>query len=141
MIFKDEVYQIVGAALEVSNHLGCGFLEAVYQEALSLEFAERHIPYVQQKRIQIKYKNTILQKHYMADFLCYEKIIVEIKAIKQLTSIEAAQILNYLKATGHPVGVLLNFGSPRFEWKRYINTRNLSDHARPFAVNLLVGQK
>jgi GxxExxY protein len=135
LIFKDEVYQIVGAAMEVSNHLGCGFLEAVYQEALSLEFTERHIPYVQQKRIQITYKNTILQKHYMADFLCYEQIIVEIKALKQLTSIEEAQILNYLKATGHPVGLLLNFGSPRLEWERYVNTSQTSAHSRSFAVH------
>ena len=135
LIFKDEVYQIVGAAMEVSNHLGCGFLEAVYQEALSLEFAERHIPYVQQKRIQITYKDTILQKHYVADFLCYEQIIVEIKALKQLTSIDEAQILNYLKATGHPVGVLLNFGSPKLEWERYANTSRMSAHSRSFAVH------
>ena len=141
LIFKDEVYQIVGAAMEVSNHLGCGFLEAVYQEALSLEFSERQIPHVQQKRIQIKYKNTILQKHYMADFLCYEQIIVEIKAIKQLTTIEEAQILNYLKATGHPVGLLLNFGSPRLEWERYVNTSRISAHSRSFAVHQPGGQK
>ena len=141
LIFKDEVYQIVGAAMEVSNHLGCGFLEAVYQEALSLEFSERQIPHVQQKRIQIKYKNTILQKHYIADFLCYEQIIVEIKALKQLTSIEEAQILNYLKATGHPVGLLLNFGSPKLEWKRYANTSRISAHSRSFAVNHPGGQK
>lgn len=141
LICKDEVYQIVGAAMEVSNHLGCGFLEAVYQEALGLEFSDRQIPHVQQKRIQIKYKNTVLQKEYIADFVCYEQIIVEIKAIRQLTSIEEAQILNYLKATGHPVGLLLNFGSPKLEWKRYANTNSIRVHSRPFAVNHAGGQK
>ena len=123
LIFKDEVYQIVGAAMEVSNHLGCGFLEAVYQEALEIEFTERLIPYEPQKRITISYKTRVLNKEYMADFLCYDRIIVEIKAIKAITEIEEAQLLNYLKATNLPLGLIINFGSKKLEWKRYANTK------------------
>ena len=122
LILKDEVFQIVGAAMEVSNELGCGFLEAVYQEALEIELDERKIPHVPQKRIEIPYKGRILEKEYNADFLCYDRIVVEIKAIKAITGIEEAQILNYLKATNLPLGLVVNFGAPQLEWKRYVNT-------------------
>ena len=123
LILKDEVFQIVGAAMEVSNELGCGFLEAVYQEALEIELDERRIPHVQQKRIDIFYKDRVLNKEYVADFLCHDRIVVEIKAIKAITGIEEAQILNYLKATNLPLGLIINFGAPRLEWKRYANTK------------------
>jgi GxxExxY protein len=123
LIFKDEVYQIVGAAMEVSNQLGCGFLEAVYQEALGIEFDERRIPNAPQKRIEISYKGRVLNKEYIADFLCYDLIVVEIKAIKTITGIEEAQILNYLKATDLTLGLILNFGAPQLEWKRYASTK------------------
>ncbi len=123
LLLKNEVFQIVGAAMEVSNELGCGFLEAVYQEALGIELDERKIPHVQQKLIEIPYKDRILKKEYNADFLCYDRIIVEIKAIKAITGIEKAQILNYLKATNLPLGLIINFGTPQLEWKRYVNTR------------------
>jgi len=122
LILKNEVFQIVGAAMEVSNQLGCGFLEAVYQEALEIEFNERQIPHVSQKRIEISYKGRALNKEYIADFLCHDCIVVEIKAIKAITSIEEAQILNYLKATNLPLGLIINFGAPQLEWKRYVNT-------------------
>jgi GxxExxY protein len=122
LILKDEVYRIVGAAMEVSRHLGCGFLEAVYQEAMEIEFAEQGIVFEPQKRITISYKNRVLEKEYIADFLCCSSIIVEIKAIKTLTSVEEAQLLNYLKATKLPLGLLLNFGGKKLEWKRYVNT-------------------
>lgn len=128
LIFKDEVYQIVGAALEVSNYLGCGFLEAVYQEALELELNDRQIPNIPQKSIKIKYKSKTLKKEYVADFECYNQIIVEIKAIKQITAIEEAQMLNYLKATSYPVGVIINFGCPKLEWHRYVNTDPIGVH-------------
>jgi len=124
LMLKDEVFAIVGAAMEVSNELGSGFLEAVYPEALGIEFTYRGIPFVAQVPIEILYKGHRLAKEYIPDFICYEQIIVEIKALKQLTSNEEAQLLNYLKATGKPVGVLLNFGSPRLEWKRMAMTRN-----------------
>ncbi len=122
LIFKDEVYQIVGAAMEVSNNLGCGFLEAVYQEALEIEFHNGNIPFEAQKLIAINYKNKILAKEYIADFLCFGKIIVEIKAIKNITEIEEAQLINYLKATKLPLGLIINFGSKRMEWRRYALT-------------------
>ncbi len=123
LLLKDEVYAIVGAAIEVSKNLGPGFLEAVYQEALALELAERGIPHEEQKPIRIKYKNHLLRKEYYADFLCHDQIIIEIKATKAITSIEEAQLLNYLRATQLPLGVLLNFGSQKFEWRRFVNTR------------------
>ena len=123
LIYKDEVYRIVGAAMNVSNTLGSGFLEAVYQEALEIEFQDNGVPFESQKRIKISYKNRVLNKDYMADFVCFDNIIVEIKAIKQITGIEEAQLLNYLKATKLPLGLILNFGSEKLEWKRYANTR------------------
>ena len=123
LILKEEAYQIVGAAMEVSNQLGCGFLEAVYQEALEIEFNERGIPAIPQKRIPISYKGKVLNKEYIADFLCHDQILVEIKAIKAITEIEEAQILNYLKATDFQLGLIINFGSSRLEWKRYVLTK------------------
>lgn len=123
LILKDEVYAVVGAAMEVSNELGTGFMEAVYQEALGIELAARQIPFVQQEPIGICYKGRKLAKEYIPDFLCFGQVVVEIKALKQLTSAEDAQLLNYLKATGKPVGVLLNFGPPKLEWKRMALTR------------------
>ncbi len=122
LLLKDEVYAIVGAAMAVSSELGSGFLEAVYQEALQFELAERKIPFAALAPIRIFYKGKRLSKEYIADFVCYEQVILEIKAIRQLTSIDEAQLLNYLKATGKPVGVLLNFGSPKLEWKRMART-------------------
>jgi len=121
LLFKDEVYAIVGAAMEVYNTLGSGFLEAVYQEALGIEFAGRHIPYEPQKELRIAYKSRMLQKTYVADYIVYGAIVVELKAINHLSSLEEAQLLNYLKATGLPVGVLLNFGANgKLEWKRMV---------------------
>ena len=123
LVLKEEVYQIAGAAMEVSSELGCGFLEAVYQEALAIEFTDRRIPHISQKRINIFYKGSVLNKDYIADFLCYDQIVVEIKSIKTITGIEEAQILNYLKATKLPLGLIINFGSPQLEWRRYANTK------------------
>ena len=123
LLFKDEVFKIIGAGMAVSNTLGCGFLEAVYQEAMEIELEENKIPFEPQKIIQISYKGRILEKEYIADFLCYEKIIVEIKAMKKITEIEEAQLLNYLKATKLPLGLIVNFGSKKLEWKRYANTK------------------
>ncbi|GAB4504270.1 MAG: GxxExxY protein [Anaerolineales bacterium] len=125
LIAKDEVYAIIGAAMEVYNRLGSGFLEPVYQEALGIEFAYRVIPFCAQHEIEIIYRGRPLKKTYIADFLCFDKIIVEIKALNNLTSREEAQILNYLKATGCQVGVLINFGAhPSLEWKRIVLTKN-----------------
>ena len=109
--------------MNVSNELGCGFLEAVYQEALAMEFGDCNIPFESQKRINISYKNRMLKKEYFADFLCYGQIIIEIKAIKEITGIEEAQLLNYLKATKLHLGLIINFGGSKLEWKRYANTK------------------
>jgi GxxExxY protein len=123
LIYKEKVFKIIGAAFEVSNNLGAGFLEAVYQEALEIEFTDKQIPFESQKRIPILYKKRILSKEYIADFLCYDQILIEIKAIKMLTEIEEAQLLNYLKATKLPLGLLINFGNPKLEWNRFANTK------------------
>ncbi len=121
VIYKDEVFAIVGAAIEVHRVLGSGFLEAVYQEAMEIETASRKIPYVSQQILQIQYKQYTLKKEYIADMVCFEKIIVEFKALDQLTGKEESQLINYLKATGYKVGVLINFGSnKKLEWKRFV---------------------
>ena len=135
LILKEEVYKIVGAAMEVSNELGAGFLEAVYQEALGIELKSRTLPFVAKPTIRIAYKGHILIKEYVPDFICYDQIIVEIKAIKELTNIEQAQLLNYLKASRKPVGLLLNFGAPKLEWKRMVfNQSDIRVHSRSFVV-------
>jgi len=123
LLYKDEVYAIVGAAMEVYNVLGSGFLEAVYQEAFAMELTERNIPFEEQKELLIFYKGHQLKKTYTADFVAFGKIIIEIKALERLTSREEAQLLNYLKATGLELGVLINFGSTgKLEWKRMVKT-------------------
>ena len=113
-----------GAYFEVYKEKGPGFLEPVYQECLAIEFTERSIPYVEQYRLKLTYKEQILKQGYQPDFLCYEKIIVEIKAVKMLTDEHRAQIINYLKGTGIKLGLLVNFGHyPRLEYERFINER------------------
>lgn len=124
LLFKEEVFCIIGAAIEVANELGCGFLESVYQEALEYELLNRNIPFIAQKEICICYKTIHLHKKFYADILVYNSIIVELKAIKRISEFEDAQILNYLKATNLTLGLVINFGSPKLEWKRYINTKN-----------------
>jgi len=120
LILKDEVYQIIGVALKVHTELGCGFLEAVYQEAFEYELENANIPYEKEKKISIKYNDIILNKKYIADFVCFDKIIIEMKAVSNLCSEHESQILNYLKATGLKVGLLINFGSQSLEWKRFV---------------------
>ncbi|HMV86578.1 MAG TPA: GxxExxY protein [Blastocatellia bacterium] len=122
LIFGDEVYAIVGAAMEVHTVLGTGFLEAVYQSALKLELRNRNIPFEFEKELPVLYKGQRLDTLYRADLICYGKIIVELKALDRLTGKEESQIINYLKATGFRVGVLINFGSRgKLEWKRFVN--------------------
>lgn len=130
LLYKDEVYAIVGAAMEVYNQLGPGFSEAIYQEALEIETNLRKISSIPQQDVFITYKGTKLSHFFKPDFICYEKIIVEIKALDRLSSREEAQLLNYLKATGLPLGLLINFGAERdLEWKRMVLTPN-----KPFQV-------
>lgn len=121
LILKEEVYSVIGAAIEVHRELGPGFLESVYQEAIQIELRARDIPFEEQKILNINYKGLQLEQAFLADLVCFEQIIVELKATDCLTSREEAQILNYLKATGMKVGLLINFGSfGTLEWKRFI---------------------
>ena len=122
LIFKHEAYEIVGACMEVHSMLGPGFLESVYQEALAREFWERKIPFMQQWGIDVFYKGLKLDKRFFADFICYEEIIVEIKAMDGLIPEHEAQLINYLKATHKPLGLLVNFGTPKLQYKRFANT-------------------
>jgi GxxExxY protein len=118
---KDErTYKIIGASMEVHKELGCGFLEAVYQEALTREFKAQSIPFESQPVVEITYKNEPLDKKYQPDFICYDKIIVELKAISELSGNEDAQLINYLKATKLKVGLLVNFGAKSLEHKRLV---------------------
>lgn len=120
-ILEDETYAIIGAAMEVYYKLGNGFAEPVYQEALAIEFGLRDVAFESQKRLTIDYKGHKLNKGYIADFLCFGQIIVEIKAISHLTAVDWSQIINYLKATQLRVGLLFNFGSSgRLEKKRIV---------------------
>ena len=121
LIYKDEVYAVVGAAQEVYYRLGTGFLEAVYQEAMEVEMRHRSIPFEPEKQLFIDYKGVTLKKEYYADFICYEKIIVELKAEVALVGRDLSQLLNYQKAAKMRVGLLFNFGSVgKLEWKRYV---------------------
>ena len=118
LLHPEESYKIIGACMEVHNQLGTGLLEAVYQEALSLEFQDRGIPFTREKELPIQFKRRVLSKKYVADFICYDGIIIEIKALDQLTSEHESQVLNYLKATGHSLGLLVNFGERLLRYKR-----------------------
>lgn len=119
-LYKDESYKILGCCMEVHSNLGCGFLEAVYQEALELEFIRNSISYEVESQIEIYYKGVILDKKYYADFVCCDEIILELKVVKSIEEIHVAQLMNYLKATGKKVGNLINFGSTSLEYKRFI---------------------
>lgn len=112
LIFEEETYAIRGAIYEVYKTLGTGFLEAVYQEALELELAARGMPYKSQSEISINYKGKRLRQTYRADIICFDKVILELKAVKQLLPEHAAQLQNYLRATGTKFGLLVNFCSP-----------------------------
>lgn len=119
-------YAIIGAAMEVQSEIGCGFLEHVYQEALELELVARDIPFAREVDLPLFYKGKRLITHYQADFVCFDELIVELKALAKLTNIEDAQLLNYLKATDKEVGLLLNFGMPVLEWKRLVRSPSWS---------------
>ncbi len=121
VVYANECYQLIGACFEVYKDKGSGFLEAVFQKCLALEFGIQAIPFQAQVPLQLSYKGRPLQQKYVADFLCFGKIVVEIKAVEKLADEHRAQLLNYLHATGHRLGLLVNFGHyPKLEWERLV---------------------
>lgn len=115
-----QTYAIIGAAMEIHRQLGHGFLEAIYQDAAVIEFPLRKIPFEKEVSLPIRYKDVLLPSNYRADFICFSEIIVEFKALSRLSSVEEAQLLNYLKATGLKRGLLINFGAPSLQYKRMV---------------------
>ncbi len=118
LLCKEEVFKIIGACMEVHKELGSGFLEAVYHEALMIELNKKNIPFETNVRLKVNYKNQVLQKVYYADIICYDKIIVELKAMDGLVPEHYAQVINYLKATGYQLGLLINFGTKSLQYKK-----------------------
>jgi len=124
LVFREEVYAMVGAAIEVHRELGVGFLEAVYQEAMERELALRGIAFEAQRELVIHYKGQPLGKSYVCDILSFGNVLVELKAMDRLTGREEAQVINYLKSSGLLVGVLINFGSHgKLEWRRLVKSQ------------------
>ena len=118
IIFRDESFHLVGAALEVHKHIGCSFSEPVYQEAFEEELRLRGIPFEREKVINVTYKGKVLSKSFRPDFVCYDKIIVELKAVSEFTDEHISQVYNYLKASGFKLGLLVNFGTTSLKYKR-----------------------
>jgi GxxExxY protein len=119
-VYWQECYNIVGACFEVHRVLGCGFLEGVYQEALAIEFKNREIPFEAEKELEIDFKGVTLNKKFKPDFVCYGKIIVEVKACNRLVDDHISQTLNYLNITRFKVGILVNFGEKSLKYKRLV---------------------
>ena len=115
-----ETYAVIGAAMEVHAHLGHGFLEPVYQDALTVELSQRGVQFEREVEIPVLYKGASLSSRYRADFVCFGQIIVELKALGSLSTTEHSQVINYLKATGLKRGLLLNFGAPSLQYKRFV---------------------
>ena len=123
IIYKEESYAIVGACMKVHRALGPGFLEAVYEEVVEKEFIVQNIPYRRQVKLDLYYEGVQLKKYYRADFVCYDSIIVELKAVTQIPSVFYAQLQNYLKCTNMELGMLINFGTPSLTYKRIVNSK------------------
>lgn len=118
IIYKEESYAIVGAAMQVHTILGCGFVEKVYQEALEIEFTKRGIPFEREKCLTINYKGETLKSNFYVDFLCYDTIVVELKAVNEVVNEHKAQVINYLKAGNYRLGYLMNFGQEHLYYER-----------------------
>ena len=121
LVYAEECYKLIGACFEVYKDKGSGFLEAVFQECLELELGLQAIPFVAQSPLSLTYKGQSLRQRYIADFVCFDKIILELKAVERITDEHRAQLLNYLNATGQRLGLLVNFGHhPKLEWERMV---------------------
>ena len=121
----DETFEILGACFDVYNEMGCGFLESVHQECLEVELVSRGIEFVAQQPIELLFKGVTLRRTFMPDLLCYERIVVEIKAVQHLAAEHRAQVINYSKASGLEVGLLVNYGPhPDLEYERIVNQRS-----------------
>jgi GxxExxY protein len=120
LLYKEESYKIIGAAMEVHRELGKGFLESVYQEAIEIELTALQIPFRKEVPLNIKYKNINLSKYFVADFVCFEKIILELKSIPDLSIEHTSQVFNYLRATDMKLGILINFGAKSLQYKRIV---------------------
>lgn len=130
IIYKDESYKIVGACFEVYREKGCGFLEPVYQECMEIELRLQGIPHVPQKPLRLEYKGTPLRSTYEPDLICFDKIVVELKAATELIDEHRAQLQNYLRATGFKLGLLVNFGHyPKAQVERIAAERGRYGHA------------
>ena len=123
ILYKEESFKIIGACMKVHSSLGSGFLEAVYEEAIEKEFDIQKIPYKKQVKLELYYNDQKLKKHYRADFVCYDNIVLEIKAVSQIPSAFFAQLKNYLKCTNMELGMLINFGTSSLTYKRIINPK------------------
>jgi len=121
LVYKEESFQIIGACMKVHTGMGNGFLEPVYHEALENEFRNQSIPFESQKKLALYYNDIKLKKYYKADFICYDKIIIELKAVDYLSVNMRNQLMNYLKATKTRLGLLVNFGKKSLEYKRILN--------------------
>ena len=121
IVYKEESYRIIGACMRVHRTLGPGFLEAVYQEALEKEFISSKIPYIREKKLKLTYNNQPLKKYYRADFICYDKIVLEIKSVNYLNKLMINILYNHLKAINYKLGILINFSKPSLEYKRVLN--------------------
>lgn len=124
ILFKEESYKIIGACMKVHRELGSGFLEAVYEEALKKEFVKLEIPFKSQVKLNVFYEGEKLDKFYRADFICYDKIVLEIKSVSQVPLTFYAQTKNYLAATKKELGLLVNFGQSSLTYKRIVNSKN-----------------
>ncbi len=136
LIYKEECCNIVGACFNVYKSKGSGFLEPVYQECLEIELEYLKIPFAAHRPLQLEYRGRILKQKFCPDFICYDKIILEIKAVSALVDEHRSQVLNYLNATGYQLGLLVNFGSyPKIQYERLVNTtKSIIEPPAPFSL-------
>ena len=124
LLFKEEVHEIIGAAMAVHRYFGCGFTEIVYQDALEIELANRNIPSLRETELHIDYNGKELTSTFKPDFICYNRIIVELKAVKELDDMHRSQAINYAKVAGSDMALLINFGETSLKFERFIIKRN-----------------